>query len=101
MTLEDRSINDHKKHGRQPFRYQNPSDVCWSEPRTTTGLIPLQQDPTSGLWEFAHKVVYLHKSWQLCTHSRNKHRTDIDSSSSFWMGATTEGEYNVDPEQRN
>ena len=67
------------------------------------GLIPLHQDPTSGLWEFAHlqsgtppeivddKYILTPETSIVLT---------LLPPSSFWMGATKDGSRNIDPRSK-
>ena len=54
LTLRERRSMSTKPNGYLPFRVsEHPMyDGLHIEPQL--GLIPLHQDPTSGLWEFAH-----------------------------------------------
>ena len=95
MTLEDRSINDHKETWTAAIQSIKAHPMYAGlnlEPQL--GLIPLQQDPVSGLWEFAH----LQSGEPPQIVNGNYVRTAETSivltlvpGGSFWMGASNRG----------
>ena len=64
------------------------------------GLIPLQQNPTSGLWEFAHlqsgELPKIVDGQYILTDDTGIILTLLPGSA-FWMGANKTGTHNVDP----
>lgn len=64
------------------------------------GLVPLQPNPTSGLWEFAHlqsgNPPEIIDGQYILTDDTGIILTLLPSSA-FWMGANKTGTYNIDP----
>ncbi len=104
LTLRERSIDDHEAQwtaALQSVKDHPMYDGLNIEPQL--GLIPLHQDPTSGLWEFAHlqsgtppeivdgKYVLTPETGIVLT---------LLPASSFWMGATKDGSRNIDPRSK-
>lgn len=104
LTLRERSIDDHNARWASAIQgiQEHPMyDGLNMEPQL--GLIPLHQDPISGLWEFAHlqsgtppeivdgKYVLTPETGIVLT---------LLPASSFWMGATKDGTRNIDPRSK-
>ena len=104
LALRERSIDDHNAQWASAIQSINEHPMYGSlniEPQL--GLIPIHQDPTSGLWEFAHlqsgnppeivdgKYVLTPETGIVLT---------LLPGSSFWMGATKDGPRNLDPRSK-
>ena len=101
ITLTEHSIDDHKEKWSSAIQNIKEHSMYGGlniEPQL--GLIPLHQDPTSGLWEFAHlqsgKVPEVVDGKYILTPETSIILTLLPASS-FWMGANQEGKRNLDP----
>ena len=104
LTLQDRSITDHQEKWTvaiQSIKEHPMYGGLTLAPQL--GLIPLQQDPTSGLWEFGHlqsgKPPEIVEGKYVLTSETSIILTLLPPSS-FWMGATKDGQRNIDPRSK-
>ena len=104
LTLRERSIDEQQAQWASAIQSIQKHPMYGGlniEPQL--GLIPLHQDPTSGLWEFAHlqsgtppKIV---DGKYILTPETGIVLTLLPASS-FWMGATKDGTRNLDPRSK-
>ena len=90
LTLREQSIDKHKSQWAlaiQSIKEHPMYDGLIIEPQL--GLIPLHQDPTSGLWEFAHlQSGTSRRGRKIYSHPQTSIVLTLLPASSFWMGAT-------------